>query len=35
LLTRLLRLAGGGAVVDKPIALALGTYTHRHPPSQT
>jgi hypothetical protein len=32
LLTALLGLAGGGAVVDKPITLTSGTYTH--PPSE-
>src|SRR5215510_15232763 len=34
LLALLLRLAGGGAVVDKPITLALGTDMHRYTPSQ-
>src|SRR6266403_12276 len=34
LLTLLLRPDGGGAVVDKPITLALGTYLHRYTPSQ-
>jgi hypothetical protein len=34
LLAWLLRLAGGGAVVDKPITLALGTDLHRDTPSQ-
>src|SRR5262245_59643346 len=32
LLTPLLGLTGGGTVVDEPITLALGTYTHCPPP---
>ena len=32
-LTKLLGLAGGGTVFDEPSTLALGTYTHCHPPA--
>jgi hypothetical protein len=35
LLTELLGFAGGRAVVDEAITLALGTYTSRYTPSQT
>jgi hypothetical protein len=35
LLAELFGLAGDRAVVDEPITLALGTYMHRYPPSQT
>jgi hypothetical protein len=35
LLAELFGLAGGRAVVDEPITLALGTYMDRYPPSQT
>jgi hypothetical protein len=34
-LTALLRCAGGRAVVDEVMTLALGTYPHRHPPPRT
>src|SRR5215813_11268440 len=32
--TKLLGLAGSGAVIDEPITLALGTYLHRYTPSR-